>query len=51
MSALMSQALDQKNGIIKTLQKDLEKERKQRRDIGKEYSSSVKECAEERKQL
>ena len=37
MNSLMSQALDQKNGIIKTLQKELELERKQRRDLGKDF--------------
>lgn len=51
MNSLMSQALDQKNGIIKTLQKDLERERKQRRDLGREFSGSIKSYNEERKQL
>lgn len=51
MNALMSQAMDQKNSIIKALQRDLEAERKQRRDVGKEFSTSLKEFNEERKQL
>lgn len=51
MNSLMSQALDQKNGIIKTLEKELALERKQRRDLGKDFSTSIKDYNEERKQL
>ena len=51
MSALMGQALEQKESIIKALQDELSKERSRRREMGRDYSTQIKEFEKDKKAI